>query len=275
MSSRITKRFEALRGEKQKALIAFITAGDPTQQDTPRFVDALVAGGIDVLELGLPFSDPVADGPVICRANQRSLAAGMNTDRYFSLVKDVAGKHPDLPKVCMTYYNLLLARGLERFSKDAARAGIDGLVIPDLPLEESGPLKDACAEHGIDLILLAAPTTTDDRLKRIARQTEGFLYVVSFLGVTGSEKRVSSSVKELVEKVGGMRADLPVSVGFGIASPGDVRDALSTGADAAIVGSAFIRAIEEHVKAPARAAAELGDLATTLKEPTRNAQKNT
>ena len=198
--NRIDKKFRELEKKNQGALIAFVTAGDPSIRDTPKVVDALIKGGVDLLELGLPFSDPIADGPTIQKASQRSLENGMNTDKYFSLVKKLDEKS-GIPKICMTYYNLVLQRGLEKFARDCADTGIDGLIVSDLPPEESENLHEACRKNNIHLIFLVAPTTTSDRLKKISKKSRGFIYVVSLFGVTGAREKLSSSIKPLLKKI--------------------------------------------------------------------------
>ncbi|MFC2162845.1 tryptophan synthase subunit alpha [Candidatus Altiarchaeota archaeon] len=234
---RISDKFRELEGSG--ALIAYICAGDP---DTGSCLDAcrqIIGAGADILELGLPFSDPMADGPTIQAASQRALDAGMNTDKYFGL----AGKvhHiKDIPLVCMTYYNLLLQYGLDRFAGRCVESGITGLIIPDLPLEEARPLLAACKGKGIDVIFLVAQTTTDERMERILEVAKGFVYVVALLGTTGERDEVSDMLKPLLVRVRA-KTSLPLAVGFGIAGPEHVRKVMGLGADAVIVGSAIIK----------------------------------
>ena len=167
-------------------LIVYICAGDPTPAATPDLVRRLAAAGADIIELGLPHSDPIADGPTIQAAAQRAIAAGMNTDVYFQVA---AQANVAIPKVFMGYYNMIYARGLDRFAEDCARSGITGMIVPDLPPEEAGPLQEACAQYDVDLIFLAAPNTPPERLKMIEEETSGFLYLVARTGVTGAQKR--------------------------------------------------------------------------------------
>lgn len=228
---RISDKFEELKGKKEGALIAYVCAGDG---DTPEIVHALVSGGADIVELGLPFSDPVADGPTIQASIQRALDAGMDPDRYFELVR---GLGVDVPLVVMTYYNLIFKRGLGKFVKDCRDCGITGIIVPDLPPEESGELGGYCREMGVDLIFLVAPTTTGGRLEDILKKGTGFLYLVSRLGVTGARADIAGSTREVLDRV---RTDKPKAVGFGISSGEQAAEVVKSGADGVIVGSAFV-----------------------------------
>jgi tryptophan synthase alpha chain len=214
-------------------------AGDPSAEATDKIVEALANGGADIIELGFPFSDPVADGPTIQVAGQRSLAAGMDIQRYFELVR---GLEVEIPLVCMTYYNPVFKFGVEKFVEGAAEAGIGGLIIPDIPVEEAAELKSSCDKYGIDLIFLIAPTTTDERIRKILQRGSGFLYLVSRLGVTGAREDVSSSTIDLLSRV---ETEIPKAVGFGISTGRQAEEVRKAGADAVIVGSAFVKIIEE------------------------------
>ena len=214
-------------------------AGDPSVEATGEIVKALVNGGADIIEIGFPFSDPVADGLTIQAAGQRALAAGMSIQRYFNLIKDLDVK---VPLVCMTYYNPVFRYGVEKFIERAADSGISGLIIPDIPVEETADLKNSCEKNGLDLIFLIAPTTTDERVGKILERGSGFLYLVSRLGVTGTREDVSSSTNELLSRV---ETELPKAVGFGISTGRQANEVIKAGADAVIVGSAFVRIIEE------------------------------
>lgn len=236
---KISEKFGELRERKEGALICYIMAGDPSAKATGEIVKALVTGGADIIELGFPFSDPVADGPTIQAAGQRALAAGMDTQRYFELVKALDVR---IPLVCMTYYNPVFRYGVEKFVEEAAEAGISGLIIPDIPVEEAVDLKNSCEKYGLDLIFLVAPTTTDERLRKILQRGSGFLYLVSRLGVTGTREDVSSSTKDLLARV---ETKIPKAVGFGISTGKQAEEVRKEGADAIIVGSAFVRIIEE------------------------------
>jgi tryptophan synthase alpha chain len=215
-------------------LIVYICAGDPSPQATPNLVRRLVKAGADIIELGLPHSDPIADGPTIQAAAQRAIAAGMNTDVYF----DVASQADvDVPKVFMGYYNMVYARGLDKFAEDCAHSGISGMIVPDLPPEEAGPLKEACKRHGVDLIFLAAPNTPPSRLCMIQKETSGFLYLVARTGVTGAKSDVLQDTRDLIARV---PDGMPKAVGFGISTPEQAAEVISAGADAVIVGSACV-----------------------------------
>jgi tryptophan synthase alpha chain len=227
----ISDKFNELKNRSEGALIAYVCAGDG---DTRGIVHALVRGGADIVELGMPFSDPVADGPTIQASIQRALDAGMNPDKYFEMVK---GLDVDVPLVVMTYYNLIFKRGLERFTKDCLDSGITGIIVPDLPPEESEELAGFCHEQGIDLIFLVAPTTKGDRLEDILKKGTGFIYMVARLGVTGARADISGSTKELLGRV---KTDTPRAVGFGISSGRQAAEIIKSGADGVIVGSAFV-----------------------------------
>lgn len=219
-----------------RALIPFVVAG---QVD----LDLLVQGGADLIELGIPYSDPLADGPVIQQAAQKALDQGMNLDRAFGLAQDFTSRH-DTPLVLFTYVNPVLRRGLARFCREAGQAGVRGVIVPDLPLEEAGDLKRACREHGLAWIPLVAPTSSQERRKRIAEAADSWIYLVATLGVTGARSQLAveleSSIKELKAVT-----DKPVAVGFGIATPQQAADVIRLGADAVVVGSALVRLIDE------------------------------
>ena len=236
---KISEKFGELREKKEGALIGYVMAGDPSAEATSGVVKALANGGADIIELGFPFSDPVADGPTIQAAGQRALAAGMDIEHYFALVRAL---EVEVPLVCMTYYNPVFRYGVEKFVEHAAKAGISGLIIPDIPVEEAADLKNSCEKHGLDLIFLVAPTTTDARIQKILERGSGFIYLVSRLGVTGTRVDVSGSTKELLVRV---KTDIPKAVGFGISTGKQAAEVRKAGADAVIVGSAFVRIIEE------------------------------
>ena len=248
--------------EKGPLLIVYICAGDPTPEDTPDLVRRLEKAGADIIELGLPHSDPIADGPTIQAAAQRAIAAGMNTDVYFHAA---AAAEVAIPKVFMGYYNMIYVRGLDKFAEDCAKSGITGMIVPDLPPEEAAPLKEACNRHGVDLIFLAAPNTPPARLKMIEEETSGFLYLVARTGVTGARSDVLQDTHDLIARVPGKK---PKAVGFGISTPEQAGEVIRAGADAAIVGSVcvdliargeieelerLVRAMKEAVKAAAKA----------------------
>lgn len=215
-------------------LIVYICAGDPSPMATSDLVRRLVRAGADIVELGLAHSDPIADGPTIQAAAQRAIAAGMNTDVYFQAAAEA---DVPVPKVFMGYYNMIYARGLERFARDCANSGINGMIVPDLPPEEASPLKEACGKYDVDLIYLVAPNTPVERLKQIAEQTSGFLYLVARTGVTGAKSEVLQDTRKLIARVPGEK---PKAVGFGISTPEQAAEVIRAGADAAIVGSVCV-----------------------------------
>jgi tryptophan synthase alpha chain len=215
-------------------LIVYICAGDPSPDATPDLVKRIAHAGADIIELGLPHSDPIADGPTIQAAAQRAIAAGMNTDVYF---ETIAAIDVDTPLIHMGYYNMIYARGLDKFAADCAKSGISGLIVPDLPPEEAGPFREACIKHGVDLIFLVAPNTTPQRMKMILDQTSGFVYLVARAGVTGARNDVLQDTKSLIARVHG---GVPKAVGFGISTPAQAAEVIKAGADAVIVGSACV-----------------------------------
>ena len=242
--SKIHKAFE-----KGKAFIAFLTCGDPDLETTAAAVRAAAKGGADLIELGIPFSDPTAEGPVIQGANLRSLKGGVTTDKVFQLVGELR-KDVTIPLVFMTYANVIFSYGAERFLRNCAEAGIDGLILPDLPFEEKEEFLAPCRKYGVDLISMIAPTSAS-RVAMIAREAEGFLYLVSSLGVTGERSEISTDLAAIVKTVRENTA-IPCAVGFGISTPEQAR-AMAALSDGAIVGSAIVRIVEEYGKeAPER-----------------------
>jgi tryptophan synthase alpha chain len=256
--------FKELKNKNEGALIGFITAGDPEPKQTLKIVHSLIRGGVDIIELGLPFSDPIADGVVIQKASERALKAGMNPDLFFEIAKKIEG----VPKACLTYYNLVFQRGLEKFVQNCQRAGISGLIIPDLPIEEARPLLNFCQKYKTDLIFLVAPTTTEERLKKILSLSRGFLYVVSLLGVTGVREKLSESIKPLITKIKKFSPQIPLAVGFGISKSEHIREIILAGAEGAIVGSAFIKIIEKNLNNKKKMLSELENFTQKLKRAT-------
>lgn len=242
--SKIHKAFE-----KGKAFIAFLTCGDPDLETTAAAVRAAAKGGADLIELGIPFSDPTAEGPVIQGANLRALKGGVTTDKVFQLVGELR-QDVTIPLVFMTYANVIYSYGAERFLRNCAEAGIDGLILPDLPFEEKEEFLTPCRKYGVDLISMIAPTSAS-RVAMIAREAEGFLYLVSSLGVTGERSEISTDLTAIVKTVRENTA-IPCAVGFGISTPEQAR-AMAALSDGAIVGSAIVRIVEEYGKeAPER-----------------------
>lgn len=230
---------------KTPAFIGFAVAGDPDLETSVRIARALIAGGTDILELGVPFSDPVADGPTIQKADDRALAAGTTPDTIFSIVRELR-KESNVPIVFLTYYNTVRRRGIEKFYQDAQESGVDGILIADMPVEESGEITTIAARHGIAPIFLIAQTTTDERIKKIAAQAKGYLYLVAVLGVTGVRDRVSGEAIELLHRVR-RHTNLPLALGFGISKPEHAKACATEGADGIIVGSAIVNIVEKHL----------------------------
>lgn len=257
---KIADKFAELEKKNEKALIAYVCAGDPCAEATKEIVRSLVKGGADIIELGLPFSDPVADGPTIQAASTRALEAGMNPDIYFEMAASIK---ENVPLVCMTYYNLIYKRGPAKFAKDCADSGITGIIVPDLPAEEADELHAACDKNGVDLIFLITPVTTDERMKNNLAKTSGFVYIVSRLGVTGERVDVADSTKKMLLRI---HTDVPKAVGFGISNKDQAAEVIKAGADAVIVGSAFVSIVASGDNVNER----VEKLASGLKESCRN-----
>jgi tryptophan synthase alpha chain len=243
--SRIKNTFNRLKRKNETALIPYIMAGDPDLAATRTLILEMEKAGSDIIELGAPFSDPLADGPVIQRAALRSLANRTSVADVLALVAEVR-KTSGIPLILMTYYNLIFKYGEERFVRDAVAAGLDGLILPDLPPEEAGTLILAAKEAGLDTIFLVAPTSTDDRIKLVARVTHGFVYYVSLTGVTGAKLAVLNSIKDALLRIRSA-TDKPIAVGFGISSADQAAQVALWGADGVIVGSALVKVIEENI----------------------------
>jgi tryptophan synthase alpha chain len=237
--SRITQAFARLQEAGRTALMPYITIGHPAPALTPELVAALVDGGADLVELGIPFSDPLADGATIQQATQVALQAGTTVDSCFETVAEVRRRGIDAPLILMGYYNPILQRGTEDFCADAAAAGADGLIVPDLPPEEAVDLRTACQANGLDLIFLLAPTSDAGRIERVLELATGFVYLVSLVGVTGARDHLPPDLEAFVQRVRGA-TDLPLAVGFGISSPEEAHRVAQV-ADGVIVGSAIVQ----------------------------------
>jgi tryptophan synthase alpha chain len=240
---RIADRLARCKAEARPAFVAFLTAGDPSLERTLSAALELDAAGVDVLELGVPFSDPLADGPVIQRSSERALARGVTLARVLELVREIR-RRSELPLVLFSYLNPLLQRGLARVAVEAAAAGVDGVLVTDMPPEEGGEWIAAARAAGIDTIFLASPTSPDERLRRVAEASRGFVYAISRTGVTGERQSLSDDARPLVARLRGL-TQVPVALGFGISSPQQVKQAAAA-ADAVVVGSALVRFLEEH-----------------------------
>jgi tryptophan synthase alpha chain len=237
--SRIAEAFDILKREKRKGFIPFITAGDPDLETTGKLIIELARAGTTLIELGVPFSDPMADGPVIQRASERALKHGFGLSKILTVIAECK---VNVPIVLFSYFNPLLSYGVERLSSEASAAGVDGVLVTDIPPEESREVLSTLSAHDLDMIFLVAPTTTDARLKMIAEHARGFIYAVSRAGVTGTRTDVSTDAERLVSRVRNS-SDLPVAVGFGISTMDQVADVWRY-ADAAVVGSAIVAEIE-------------------------------
>ncbi len=251
-STRISRRFAELRASGELGIVAYITAGDPSLDATLKFVLALDEAGADVVELGIPFSDPLADGPTIQRASERALKAGTTLARVLDLVRRIR-QSSEAPLLLFGYYNPILQMGLEKFAAAASTAGADGVLATDLTPEESGDYRGVLAAHHLDTVFLGAPTSTDERLKKIAACSSGFLYLISRTGVTGEKDALPEDLPALLRRARNV-TQLPIAVGFGISQPGHV-SLLGGLADAAVIGSALVSEIEKSKSVDAAATA--------------------
>ncbi len=244
-ASRITKRFDTLKKEGRGGLVTFITAGDPDAETSLEILKGLPGAGADLIEIGMPFSDPMADGPAIQLSSQRALKAGASLKKTLAMAKYFRAEDNETPLVLMGYYNPIYIYGVERFVADALDAGIDGLIIVDLPPEEETELCLPANAAGLDFVYLTAPTTDDARLPRVLENARGFVYYVSIMGITGTK---SAGIEEIEEAVTRLRkhTDLPIGVGFGITTPAQAGDVARV-ADAAVVGSALVNTVRDHL----------------------------
>ena len=246
-SNRITQTFEELRQKAEKALIPYIMAGDPSLAETESLVLALEQAGADLIELGVPFSDPIADGPIIQKAAERALLSGPSLRRILDTVKTLRAK-TQIPLILMTYYNTIMAMGEETFCQEAVAAGVDGIIVPDMPPEEADTLHQAAQVHGPCLIYLLAPTGTTLRITEVIRRTQGFIYYVSITGITGAKLQGLTDVEKNVRALQ-KKSKKPIAVGFGIATPEDAKH-MASFADGVIVGSALVKKIAEYQQDP-------------------------
>jgi tryptophan synthase alpha chain len=261
----LERTFYELKERGEGALIGYLTLGDPSIEASENLA-AVLCENVDILELGVPFSDPIADGPTIQAAIDRALKAGMNTDAAFEIVERLRKRGVKTPFVFMTYYNIVLQYGEERFIKRCRDVGVEGLLVSDLPVEEASDILEHCSKYGVDFIFLIAPTTPVKRLRKIMKRARGFLYLVSLLGTTGARKKLQ---KETIEKTRWALKhvkDLPLAVGFGISKREHVRAIIDAGASGVVVGSAFVKHVEDKGE---KAAEELRSLSRELKEGTR------
>jgi tryptophan synthase alpha chain len=266
--SEIEKVFQKLKTQGNGALIGYLTGGDPEPKCTPLIAEALINGGIDILELGIPFSDPIADGPTIQAASVRALKAGTTPTIVLGTAREIRRKH-SVPVVILTYYNPVFRMGLEKFFRLAKNCEVNGLIVADLPVEEAEDYRKVAETFGIDTIFLAAPSTSIQRLSKIVECTSGFLYLVSHFGVTGEKVAVEASTIQLIKKVlpytGGR---VPVAVGFGVSKPDHVKRIIGNGADGVIVGSAFVSIIQRNQRNVSKMLEKIEETARKLKAAT-------
>jgi tryptophan synthase alpha chain len=244
----IKQIFENNHKNKKGTLIGYITAGDPTPKITQKIADTLIHNGVDILELGVPFSDPIADGPTIQAASLRALNAGTTPMKVLEIAKEIKTKHNHTPIIIMTYYNPIFRIGLDTFLTSAKKCGVNGFIIPDLPIEEATDFKKISNNYDLATIFLAAPSTTNERLNRIIAASSGFLYLISRFGVTGANTTIEKFTVQLIQRIQPFTAKkIPLAVGFGISQPEHVQKVIQAGADAAIVGSAFINIVQKNI----------------------------
>jgi len=272
VTARIDRAFARARAENRAALVTFVTGGDPSPELTPAVLDALVAGGADVIEMGMPFTDPMADGPAIQAADLRALAAHMRTDDLFAIARGFRQRHPDVPLILMGYFNPILARGVERFTREAQEAGVDGVICVDVPPEEDDSLGPYLRGAGLDLVRLATPTTDAERLPVVLDGAGGFLYYVSVAGITGMQQAAQASIESAVTRLKAA-TDLPVAVGFGIRTP-EQAAAVARIADGVVVGSAIVELVGKAAAAKANdLPQQVEEMVRALSEAVRTARK--
>lgn len=265
--SRYDSCFAALKANRQGAFVPFVTLGDPTPDQSIEIIKALIDGGADALELGLPFSDPVADGPVIQRANLRALDAGTNFDDILRILKAIRDYSPNIPIGLLVYANLIYAKGIRSFYQKMSDVGVDSVLIADVPTKEAQRFAEVAREVGIDAVFIAPPDASDTLLHTIAQQCSGYVYLLSRSGVTGAETQMQAPASELTDKL--KRAGSPpILLGFGISRPEHVEKALTAGADGAISGSAVVKLIENNLDNPALQLEQLTDFVKTMKAAT-------
>ncbi|WAT02707.1 tryptophan synthase subunit alpha [Rouxiella chamberiensis] len=265
---RYQQLFTRLESQNEGAFVPFVTLGDPNPELSLAIIDTLIEAGADALELGVPFSDPLADGPTIQNANLRAFAAGVTPTQCFGMLEKIRAKHPDIPIGLLMYANLVFHNGLDTFYARCAEVGVDSVLVADVPLEESAPFRAAAMRHGVAPIFICPPNASDDLLREIASHGRGYTYLLSRAGVTGTEKRAITPLNHLVDKLREYHAAPPLQ-GFGISEPSQVKESLAAGAAGAISGSAIVRIIENNVDNPAEMLAQLSRFVTDMKAATR------
>lgn len=261
--------FERVKEKSEGAFIPFVVAGDPDLETSLQIVQEMVDAGADALEIGFPFSDPVADGPTIQSADIRALKSGMTTSKGFEFIKQVR-EFTNIPIGLLVYYNLIYKRGIDQFYREARESGVNGILAADLPPEEASPALAAAKKHGVNQIFMVAQTTSNERLLQILEMAEGFVYVVAVMGVTGARSGLESNTVDLIERVRSL-TDMPICVGFGISQPGHVHKVLKAGSDGAIVASVLVELIERYQDNRAVILKEMGKKCQELKNATRGA----
>jgi len=265
---RYNQLFTRLSANNEGAFVPFVTLGDPSPELSLRVIDALVEGGADALELGIPFSDPLADGPTIQNATLRAFAAGTTTSQCFEMLATIRRKYPDLPIGLLMYANLVFTNGVDAFYARCAEAGVDSVLVADVPIEESAPFRQAALRHGVAPIFICPPNASDTLLREIASHGRGYTYLLSRAGVTGAENRASLPLQHLIDKLREYHAAPPLQ-GFGISEPEQVKEAIAAGAAGAISGSAIVRIIEKHHAEPDVMLSELKNFVSRLKAASR------
>lgn len=267
MSNRYDVTFSALKANNQGAFVPFVTLGDPSPELSLQIIDTLVDNGADALELGFPFSDPLADGPVIQGANLRSLASGTTASICFDMLRQIRNKYPDLPIGLLLYANLVFSNGIDTFYAKAKAAGVDSVLIADVPVEEAKPFIEAATHHGIAPIFIAPPNADSDTLQLVSEHGKGYTYLLSRAGVTGTESKAGMPIADILARLKAFNGAPPL-LGFGIAEPAQVREAIIAGAVGAISGSAVVKIIAEHQEDPARLLATLAEFTRNMKAAT-------
>jgi tryptophan synthase alpha chain len=261
----IAATFRELKQRDEGGLIAYVMAGDPTPKHTVKITDALIAGGVDIVELGIPFSDPIADGPTLQRAGVRALRAGTTPKKVFDIAGAIKRMH-DVPVIVMTYYNIVYQMGVDAFCSAAEKSGVSGIIAPDLPVEEATLYKKAATCYGLDTIFLAAQSTSEARVDTLLNASSGFLYLVSANGVTGARDTVKDESIAFIKRTAFMaRGRVPLAVGFGLSLPSHVRQVIDSGANAAIIGSRFTQLVEQNLNNSDKMLKKLCRCAQTLK----------
>ena len=259
--------FAALQARKEGAFVPFVTLGDPSPEQSLKIIDALIEAGADALELGIPFSDPLADGPTIQSATLRAFAAGVTPTQCFEMLATIRQKHPTIPIGLLMYANLVFNRGIDEFYAECARVGVDSVLVADVPVEESAPFRQAAMRHNVAPIFICPPNADDELLRQIASHGRGYTYLLSRAGVTGAENKAAVPLHHLVEKLAEYNAAPPLQ-GFGISAPEQVAAAVDAGAAGAISGSAIVKIIEKNVDQPEQMLRELKTFVSALKAAT-------